>query len=212
MALRRLLYAFLLSLVVSIFATSVSDAASFQSVQFGPGSPSTIRLVQHYDAGPNFSTGGGSSLDLGVAASSVSMPMLVVAWANTPLVPVVVATDAAGDALPAFTQTTAGPALGSGVFQGQAISDLANGLRSGTISPSQLPINVLDRGQGLLGFDTRSMLALRQANIPLSDWTLLDQTGVAPFEQILTQRLAANGLTEAGTDTLKITGAGPWAS
>lgn len=122
------------------------------------------------------------------------------------------ATEAAGEALPAFTQTTASATFGNGMLRGQAISDVARGLRAGTITPSELPINVLDRGQGLLGFETRSMLALRQANVPLSDWTLIDQTGNEPFESILSERLAANGLTDAGTGTLRITGAGPWAS
>jgi RHS repeat-associated protein len=121
------------------------------------------------------------------------------------------ATDAAG-AFPAFTQTSASVAFKSGTFQDAAISDIARALRAGTVSPSDLPINVLDRGQGLLGFDTRSMLALRQANIPLSDWTLIDQTGNPTFESALSNRLTANGLTNAGTDTLRITGLGRSAS
>ncbi len=118
----------------------------------------------------------------------------------------------AADAFPAFTQTTASSTFSSGTFQEASISDIARALRAGTVSPGDLPINVLDRGEGLLGFDTRSMLALRQANIPLSDWSLIDQTGSEPFESILTQRLAANGLTNAGTDTLRISGPGPGSS
>jgi HNH endonuclease len=95
---------------------------------------------------------------------------------------------------------------------GATISYIASALRAGTVQSSDLPISVLDRGEGILGFDTRSMLALRQANIPVSDWTLIDQSGSEPFESILSQRLAANGLTNAGTDSLRITGAGPGSS
>lgn len=56
------------------------------------------------------------------------------------------------------------------------------------------------------------MLALRRAGVPAARWTLVDRTGQAEFEQILTERLASNGLTDAGTDTLRITGAGRGAS
>jgi hypothetical protein len=113
---------------------------------------------------------------------------------------------------PGFHQTTASSTFANGTFQDAAISDIARGLSAGTISPSDLPINVLDRGAGLLGFDTRSMLALREANVPLSEWTLIDQTGNETFEGALSDRLIANGLTSAGTDTIRITGGSPWAS
>jgi hypothetical protein len=39
-----------------------------------------------------------------------------------------------------------------------------------------------------------------------------DVTGDPFFEQLLNQRLAANGLTDEGTQVLRITGAGQWKS
>jgi hypothetical protein len=45
-----------------------------------------------------------------------------------------------------------------------------------------------------------------------ADWVTNDVTGDPFFEQVLNQRLAANGLTEECTDVLRITGAGQWAS
>jgi hypothetical protein len=118
----------------------------------------------------------------------------------------------AGAELPQFTQTTASSVFRNGPFAGRSIGDIAGGLRAGDISPSELPVDVISRGDNRLGLNTRSMLALRRAGISPSDWTMVDRTGQGAFEELLTQRLARNGLTDAGTDMLRITGAGPWAS
>ena len=55
------------------------------------------------------------------------------------------------------------------------------------------------------------MLALRRAGVPVSDWVMNDVTGNAAMERLLSERLARNEL-DAGTDVLRITGAGPSAS
>ena len=55
------------------------------------------------------------------------------------------------------------------------------------------------------------MLALRRAGIPVQDWVMKDVTGNPAMDQLLTQRLAYNGLS-GGTDVLRITGAGSNAS
>lgn len=60
--------------------------------------------------------------------------------------------------------------------------------------------------------DTRSALALMQAGIPQSEWALADATGNIELEGIIAQRLADNGLTAAGVDTIRITGLGENAS
>lgn len=44
-----------------------------------------------------------------------------------------------------------------------------------------------------------------RGGIDPADWVLNDVTGDAFLENVLTQRLAANGLTDAGTDVLRIT-------
>lgn len=98
---------------------------------------------------------------------------------------------------------TASTTFANGTFEEAAISDIARALRAGTVIPSDLMINVLDRGLELLGFDTRSMLALRQANIPLSDWTLIDQTRNQAFESA---RPFAYAQTDLRTPAQKLCG------
>lgn len=115
-------------------------------------------------------------------------------------------------ALPRFTQTTASGVFRNGPLAGRSIGDVAGDLRAGSISPADLPVDVISRDGNLLGLNTRSMLALRRAGISPSDWTMVDRTGQDAFEQLLEERLARNGLTNAGTDALRITGAGQWAS
>jgi hypothetical protein len=67
--------------------------------------------------------------------------------------------------LPKFTQTTASATFRHGPFGGRTIGEVAGDLRSGNISPNQLPVDVIQRGENLLGLNTRSMLALRRAGI-----------------------------------------------
>lgn len=103
MTLRRLLLAFLLSVVVGLFSSSVSAAASFQGAQVGIGSHSSLRLVQHYDETPKVSTYGGSSVGFAITAGiSVapapgrSVQSLGVARQNTPPAARTAAADTAG--------------------------------------------------------------------------------------------------------------------
>jgi hypothetical protein len=51
-------------------------------------------------------------------------------------------------------------------------------------------------------------LALRQAGIPQSEWRLINLTGDAEAEIRLTERLARNDLSSAGTDVIRVTGSG----
>jgi hypothetical protein len=55
-------------------------------------------------------------------------------------------------------------------------------------------------------------LALLRGGVSPADWTVNDFTGDPFYEELLTQRLANNGLANEGTDVLRITGAGRWAS
>lgn len=41
-----------------------------------------------------------------------------------------------------------------------------------------------------LGLNTRSILALRRAGVPVSDWVMNDVTGNAAMERLLAERLA----------------------
>ncbi len=107
-----------------------------------------------------------------------------------------------------FTQTTASAVFRNGEFAGQTIGDVAGGLRSGAISPGQLPLDVIVRDGNVLSMNTRSTLALMRGGVSPSNWSLVNQTGNAFFESLLNARLGANGLTSAGTDVLRITGGG----
>lgn len=60
--------------------------------------------------------------------------------------------------------------------------------------------------------NTRSSLALLRAGLGRVDWVTNDVTEDPFLEQVLTSRLANNGLTNAGTEVLRITGSGRWAS
>jgi hypothetical protein len=60
--------------------------------------------------------------------------------------------------------------------------------------------------------NTRSSLALLRGGVNPADWVTNDASGDPYFEQVLDQRLASNGLTDEGTDVLRITGAGQRAS
>ena len=121
------------------------------------------------------------------------------------------AEDASNGAL-RFTQTTASATFRNGPFAGRTIGDIAGALRSGAVKPSELPIDLISRGDNQLIMNTRSSLALLRGGVSPADWVTNDVTGDPFLEQVLTERLANNGLTDAGTEVLRITGAGRWAS
>jgi len=112
-----------------------------------------------------------------------------------------------------FTQTTASSAFQEGgTMSGRTIGGVANDLRNGAMKPGALPVEVIQRGGNTLIVNTRSALALMRGGIARSDWAISDLTGNAAIEAKITERLAYNGLTDEGTDVLRITGAGQWAS
>jgi hypothetical protein len=63
-------------------------------------------------------------------------------------------------------------------------------------------------GGDTLIINTRSSLALTQAGIPQSQWSIVDMTGDAAVEATIAERLSNNGLTNSGTSTIRITGSG----
>jgi RHS repeat-associated protein len=109
---------------------------------------------------------------------------------------------------PAFSQTTASAVFRGGAFRGRTIGQVAEGLRSGAISPSQLPIDVVNRAGQFISLNNRSVLALRRAGVDLESWVVNDLTGNAAAEAKLTARLLANGLSDLGSDVIRITGSG----
>jgi len=81
----------------------------------------------------------------------------------------------------------------------QTIDDLAAALRSRSVSPSQIPVNTINRGGPTLILNTRTAQALERAGIPRSQWNGINQTGNPLFEQMLTDQLRRNQLSPAGT-------------
>lgn len=112
-----------------------------------------------------------------------------------------------------FSQNTASAFFSAeGKFAGRSIAGVADDLRAGALNAADVPVEFIVRDGQRLIVNTRSSLALRQAGIPESQWNLINRTGVEAVEQNITNRLLRNGLDDAGTDVLRITGQGQGAS
>jgi hypothetical protein len=90
-----------------------------------------------------------------------------------------------------FGQRGVSPTFRGGEFAGRTIEDVAAGLRSGAISPDQLPLQVITRDGVTYTLNNRSLMALRQAG--MEPTVLTDVTGVTAHEATLTSRLAEMG-------------------
>jgi hypothetical protein len=98
-----------------------------------------------------------------------------------------------------FAQTTYGEAFSSGGrFAGQSIDDVAGAIRSGELSPEDVPIEAINRDGNTLILNTRSAQALERAGIPRSEWNVVNVTGDSAAEARLSGQLARNGLTSSG--------------
>ncbi len=113
----------------------------------------------------------------------------------------------------AFSQTTASPWFhAEGDFAGQTISDVASQLRTGVLSPADVPVQSVTLDGVTLIVNTRSSLALMQAGISPSNWWWIDMTANPSVMAEIEGCLAYNGLTTAGSSVIRITGAGSAAS
>ncbi len=100
-----------------------------------------------------------------------------------------------------FAQTSFSERFSSGgLFAGQTIDDVAAALRSGAMSPKDVPINVVVRDGNTLITNTRSAQDLIRAEVPRDAWNVIDRTGNSLYEELLTGQLTRTGLTSAGTD------------
>ena len=84
-------------------------------------------------------------------------------------------------------------------LQIKTIDDLAAALKSGAVSPTQIPINIVTRGNSTLILNTRTAQALERAEIGRSEWNAVDQSGNSAFLQMLSDQHRRNQLTPAGT-------------
>jgi RHS repeat-associated protein len=86
-----------------------------------------------------------------------------------------------------------------GRFAGQTVDDVANQLRSGSLSAKDVPIDVIVRDGKTLILNTRSAQALTRADIPRSQWNVVNRTGDEYYEARLSGQLNRNGLDSSGT-------------
>jgi hypothetical protein len=84
-----------------------------------------------------------------------------------------------------------------GFFAGRSIDDVAAALRNGTMSPDQLPLNVITRDGVTYTLNNRSLMALRRGG--QQPTILNDMTGHPEWEPRLTGRLKEIG-SNAGPD------------
>jgi len=90
-----------------------------------------------------------------------------------------------------FAQRTVSSTFRHGEFAGQSVKSVAQGLRTGAINPSQLPLNVAVREGITYTMNNRSLMALRLADkVPT---VLRNVTGNPAFERLLSERLAEMG-------------------
>jgi len=90
-----------------------------------------------------------------------------------------------------FAQKGVSSTFRHGEFAGKTIVEVAEGLRNGTISAGQLPINVVVRSGVAYTLNNRSLMALRLGG--MAPTLVNDVTGNAFFERQLTLRLSELG-------------------
>ena len=72
------------------------------------------------------------------------------------------------------------------------------------MSPSDLPIQTINMGGETLIINARSSLAITQAGIPQSQWSIVDMTGDAATEAAIAARLGNNALNRRPRPTICI--------
>jgi hypothetical protein len=93
-----------------------------------------------------------------------------------------------------FTQGSVRRTFGHGEFAGDSLKSVSGRLRMGEIHPSQMPIQFVERGGNVYSMNSRSMWALRQADMQPTH--LIDVTGDSFFEGQLTRRLGELGTSD----------------
>jgi hypothetical protein len=89
------------------------------------------------------------------------------------------------------------------VFAGRRVADVASGLRKGSISPDDIPVQYIVRDGRRIAINNRSLLAFRRAGV--SPTQTVDVTGNPVMEARLSKRLAEMG--GAPSSTIRVRGA-----
>lgn len=90
-----------------------------------------------------------------------------------------------------------------GPFKNRTIDEVAGDIRSGLISWTKLPIDIIRRGSNTLILNTRSSHALIEAGIPRSQWIVRDVTDDPEFEARLAEQLRRNKLQGTGISSVR---------
>jgi hypothetical protein len=153
MTLRRLLIAFLLSMVVGVFANSISKADSFRVPQLGADGQSSFVVVGDYDEAPTFSFGSVIPVGASISSAGLAVTRDSVMWGNTPLL-------ARADA--ADTVEGAGGAVVRHYTTSEIAQSIADG--GGYINPSEASGKIwLTTDEYADGASAQSQLALPRA-------------------------------------------------
>lgn len=92
-----------------------------------------------------------------------------------------------------YAQKTFNPMFSKGgTFAGQSVDDVAAALRSGSMKPSDVPIDYIMRDGRPLILNTRSSQALEAAGVPRSQWNAVNRTGQDFYEGQLNGQLFRN--------------------
>lgn len=105
-----------------------------------------------------------------------------------------------------FGQGSVKNTFAHGLFKGRTIGDVAEGLRTGKISPDSLPVEFIVRNGERVALNNRSMTALRRAG--MEPTKLINRTGSKTHERLLDSHLRGG----QPSDVIRIRGAGPGAS
>jgi hypothetical protein len=92
----------------------------------------------------------------------------------------------------------------TGKFAGKSVDEVANALRSGSLHPADVPIEYAVRDGNTLILNTRSAMAPEKAGIPRSNWNAINVSNDAAAQARLSGQLERNGLTTAGTDSVRM--------
>lgn len=105
-----------------------------------------------------------------------------------------------------FGQASVKSTFAHGSFKGRTIGDVAQGLRSGKISPDQLPVEFVVRNGERIALNNRSLAALRRAG--MQPTKLIDRTGSRVHERLLDRHLGGG----QPSDFIRIRGGPPGSS
>jgi hypothetical protein len=105
-----------------------------------------------------------------------------------------------------FGQATVKSTFAHGPFAGETIGVVAAKLRSGLVSPDQLPVEFIVRNGERVALNNRSLLALRRARMDAT--VAIDRTAIPQFERLLDRHLAGT----QPSDFIRVRGGPPGTS